>query len=163
MGSLCSKDLNPLMGFRKEFLKKNFHGGLLSVSFFWLVGGEVTGWCSRNLSLQPSGCKQSGVQVLVLSLKLPSSTWVRVLVPVTQRYMSNCLIYPLRWNQDPTPSLHYCFLTAFPLFLHSLTFLMSNSLNLPFETQGRSRRLKPFPCKQEAGKTQEGDTRSPLY
>ena len=36
------------------------------VTFFWLVGGEVTGRCSRNL---------------VLSLKLPSSTWVGALVP----------------------------------------------------------------------------------
>ena len=35
-------------------------------TFFWLVSGEVTGWCSRNL---------------VLSLKLPSSTWVGPLVP----------------------------------------------------------------------------------
>ena len=34
--------------------------GLQCVTFFWLVGGEVTGWCSRNLEL---------------SLKLPSSTW----------------------------------------------------------------------------------------
>ena len=31
------------------------------VTFLWLVGGEVTGWCSRNL---------------VLNLKIPSSTWV---------------------------------------------------------------------------------------
>ena len=31
------------------------------VTFFRLVGGEATGWCSRNLEL---------------SLKLPSSTWV---------------------------------------------------------------------------------------
>lgn len=30
-GQLCPKDLNPLMGFRREFLKKNFQGGLLSV------------------------------------------------------------------------------------------------------------------------------------
>ena len=30
-GQLCPKDLNPLMGFRREFLKENFQGGLLSV------------------------------------------------------------------------------------------------------------------------------------
>ena len=29
----------------------------------------------------------------------------------------------------------------FPMFLHPLPFLISNCLNLPFETQGRSRRL----------------------
>ena len=37
------------------------------VTLFWLVGGEITGRCSRNL---------------VLSLKLPSSTWVGSLVPL---------------------------------------------------------------------------------
>ena len=31
------------------------------VTFLWLVGGEVTGWCYRNL---------------VLNMKIPSSTWV---------------------------------------------------------------------------------------
>ena len=34
--------------------------------FFWLVSGEVTGWCFRDL---------------VLSLKLPSSTWLGASVP----------------------------------------------------------------------------------
>ena len=38
-------------------------------SFFWLVSGEVTGQCSRNL---------------VLSLKLPPSTWVGTLVPTEE-------------------------------------------------------------------------------
>jgi len=37
------------------------------VTFFWLIGGEVTEQCSRNL---------------VLSLKLPSSTWVGPFVVV---------------------------------------------------------------------------------
>ena len=35
------------------------------MTFFRLVGGEVTGWGSRNL---------------VFSLKLPCSTWLRVFV-----------------------------------------------------------------------------------
>ena len=56
----------------------------------------------------------------------------------------------MRRNQDPAPSLHYC-LTALPLFLHPLPSVISNCLNLPFETQGRSRRLKPFTYKQETG------------
>ena len=72
----------------------------------------------------------------------------------TQKYVSDCYVYPLKRNQDPAPSLHYCFLTAFPLFLHSLTPLISNCLNLPFGTQGRSRRLKPFSYKQEMGGTE---------
>ena len=33
-------------------------------------------------------------------------------------------MYPLRRNQDPASSLHYCFLTASPLFLHPVPSLM---------------------------------------
>ena len=69
----------------------------------------------------------------------------------TQRCVSDCYVYPLRRNQDPASSLRCCFLTAFPLFLHSLTPLISNCLDLPFGTQGMSRRLKPFLYKQETG------------
>ena len=38
------------------------------VIFLSLIGGEVTGWCFRNLSHQPSGSDQSRVHVFVLSL-----------------------------------------------------------------------------------------------
>ena len=31
------------------------------MTFFWLVDGEITGWCSRNLNHQTSGSNQSGV------------------------------------------------------------------------------------------------------
>ena len=48
----------------------------------------------------------------------------------------------------PAASWH-CFLTIFPLFLHSLILLISNCLNLPFRTLGMSRRLKSFSYKQE--------------
>ena len=44
-------------------------------------------------------------------------------------------------DQGPVPRLHYCFLTAPPLSLHPLLSLISNCLNLPFETQGGSRRV----------------------
>ena len=40
---------------------------------------------------------------------------------------------------------------ALPFFQHSLTPLNSNCLNLPFGTQGRSRRWKPFSSEQEMG------------
>ena len=43
----------------------------------------------------------------------------------------------------PGPRLHYCF------FLHPLTRLITNCLNQPFGTQGRSRTLKPSSYKQE--------------
>ena len=45
------------------------------------------------------------------------------------------------------------FVTAFFLFLHFLTFLISNCLNLPLETQGSCRRLEPFAHKKEMGDT----------
>ena len=91
-------------------------------SSFWLVGGEVTEWSSRSI---------------VLSLKLPSSPWVGALVPAEE--LKDVVIYiPWRRSQDPAPLLHYCFLTATSLFLHFLPSLISNCLNLPFETQGRS-------------------------
>ena len=106
--------------------------------FLWLVGGEITGWYSRNL---------------VLSLKLPSSTWVGALVP-TEELKGIGYVYSLWWNQDPALLLHYYFLTASPLFLHSLSSLISNCLNMPFGTQGRSRRLKPFSYKQDRGHRQ---------
>ena len=54
-----------------------------------------------------------------------------------QRY---CYVYPLRGYQEPSSRL-YCFLTASLLSLHPLLFLISNCLNLPFGTQGRSWRL----------------------
>ena len=100
------------------------------VTFFWLVGSEVTGWES------------------VLNLKLPSSTWVRALVAAEElKDTEFCSImqdyvYPLSRNQDLAALPHSCFLTALPLFLHPLTSLISNCLNLFFGTQGMSRRLK---------------------
>ena len=47
--------------------------------------------------------------------------------------------------------LHSCFLTAHSLFLHSFPSLISNCLNLPFGTQGKSRRLKPLSYRHEMG------------
>ena len=72
----------------------------------------------------------------MLSLKLPSSTWVRPLLPQKNSKVF-CYVYSLRGNQDPAPQLHCCFLTAPLLFLSSLRFLVSNCLNLPFETWGK--------------------------
>ena len=56
----------------KSFLKENHLGRRVFIilhsmqTFFWLVGGEVTEWSSKNL---------------VLSMKSSSSTWVEALVP----------------------------------------------------------------------------------
>ena len=54
------------------------------------------------------------------------------------------LCVSLRRNQDRAPRLHYCFSAAPPLSLHPLPSLISNCLNLPFGTQGRSRRPRHF-------------------
>lgn len=60
-----------------------------------------------------------------------------------------------RYIVDLALLFHCCFLTAFPLFLHSLSLLISNCLNLLFSSQGRSRRVKPFSYKWEK-RTQKG-------
>ena len=88
------------------------------MTFSWWIGGKVGSWCSRNL---------------VLSLKLPSFTWVET---------SKILLYvSLGGNKDPAPKLHYCFQKTPPLSLHPLLSLISNCLNLPFGIQGKSWRL----------------------
>ena len=48
---------------------------------------------------------------------------------------------PLRGNQDPAPRLCYCFLTVPPSSLRPLPSLISDCLNLPLGTWGRSWRL----------------------
>ena len=91
--------------------------GYRRVTFFWLVGGEVTGWCSRTL---------------VLGLKLPSSTWVGALVPIELR---DCIrLFCISMEEE----LGLCFIDA---LLYTLT---SHYLNLHFGTQGRSRKLRSF-------------------
>ena len=71
IGGSCTKAPNSPMIYRKKHLWAKFRvRNARCVSFFWLVGGEVTGLCSRNP---------------VLSLKWPSSTWVGALVPAEER------------------------------------------------------------------------------
>ena len=110
----------------KEFYSNCSEEGVISSwTFFWLVGGEVTG--SRHH--QPSNCNWPGVSVLVGSIQLPFPTWWGFSICKTaQRY---CCVYHLRGNQDPAPRLHCCFLAAPPLSLS----VISNYLNLLFGTQ----------------------------
>ena len=56
-----------------------------------------------------------------------------------------CYAYSLGRNQATAPRLHSCSLTAPPCSLYPLPSLMSNCLNWPFGTQGRSWRLKLTP------------------
>ena len=75
---------------------------------------------------QPSDFNPFGVSVLVLSRKSPSSHLsVGAFIPEEQfRYVSNCYS-SLEEELGPFLSLNYCFLTAFPLFLHSFVRLRS--------------------------------------
>ena len=52
------------------------------------------------------------------------------------------------------PRLHYCFLTASPLSLHPFLSLISNCLNLPFPTQGRSWKLCVCSLQTKMGNTE---------
>ena len=45
------------------------------MTFFWLVGGEVTGWNSRNANHQPSGSNQSGVSACTDCYHLLPGWW----------------------------------------------------------------------------------------
>ena len=83
----------------------------------------------------------------MLPMKSSSSTWVGRLRSCknNSRYVLDCYVYLLRktWDSLIAALLSLLFyLTAFHLFLHSLISLVGNCLNLPFGTQGRSRRLK---------------------
>ena len=61
-------------------------------------------------------------------------------------------------NQDPISTLYHHLIVP-PLFLYPLPSLISNCLNLPFGTQGRSRRLNEAYILQ----TRNGEHRTDLY
>ena len=127
-------------GFQRQYL-----GWGLKLMEFLLTGW----WCFRNLNHQPSGSSQSGVYVFVVGMYSPSSTWVSVLVSAEQLKDMHQIVMYIPWGE-----LGLCFIAelfAFPLFLHSLTSLMSNPLSLLFGTQGRPRRLKPFSTNKKWG------------
>ena len=85
-------------------------------------------------SLAGWGCKE-------LNMIEQARTWF---CKELKRY---CYMYSLRWNWDPGPRLQCCFLAAPPSSSYPLPVLISNCLNLPFGTQGRSRRLESIPYK----------------
>ena len=146
-------------GFQGRVFKCNIWGkGCSLLTFFWLAGGKLTGWCFGNLNHQPSCSNQSGVYMLVVSTESPSFTWVGVLVSAEQLKDMHQIVMYIPWGG--TRTLFYCWTIAFPLLLHSLTSLISNCLSLLFGTQGRPRRLKPFSTnkKWRGFCTQEGPT-----
>ena len=70
----AQKGQTSLWFWGKSFYRQNLGGGLQGMWPSWLVGGEVTGWCSRNLvisllvprSLGSSACAQPEVTSLHL-------------------------------------------------------------------------------------------------
>ena len=84
------------------------------VTFFWLVGGEITG-----LVLQES-CAQPEVTILHLGGGLSSCRR-------TQRYYYIC---SLRRSQDPAPRLHYCFFLSFFFFYKFIYLFILAALGL---------------------------------
>ena len=126
--SSCSKEQNSLMIFGEQFLQAKFVGRPAGrVTFVLLVGGKVTGRCSRNFHHQPSGSCQSGIHVLALSLTLPPSTGMGSLVPGAElRHMYQIAVHMPQEEPGPRPISTLLFLDAFPLFLHSLTPLIRN-------------------------------------
>ena len=100
-------------------------------TFFWLVGGEVTGQCSRNL---------------VLSLKLPSSTWAAAFAPA-EEIKGIVKYFP---DEEPGPLFYHCtsFLTALPLFLlPSLPWLATVWICLLELREGQGSWMKPISYK----------------
>ena len=89
-----------------------------------------------------------GILGLAYSYHPPFGVGVGGLVPARE-LKGIFYVYSLERSQDPALSLHHCFLTAPPLFRHSVQSLVGYHLNLPFGTQGRSRRPRPFLYKKE--------------
>ena len=123
--------------------------GISSGTFFQLVvGGEVTVMFQESKSSTFWFQLVQGL-VLVLSMQSLSSTWVGggdILVPAKQlKYMCQMLCISLEQE------LGLYFVTAPPLFLHSLNSLISNCLSLLFGTQGRSRKLKSLSTNKKQG------------
>ena len=101
------------------------------MSFFWLVAGEVTGCCFRHPNHQSSGsaslgpCACAQPEIIILHL-------VGALVPVEE-------LRDMYWIFKYSPLGG-----TINRSLVSFIVLIINCLNLPFGTQGRSRRLKHF-------------------
>ena len=132
------KEIGWLM-LKNPGLTRGFQGEVF-IGKIWSVGYRVCDFLLIAWWWGNRACSKS----LVLSLNLPSSTWMGALVPAENLKNIVLYIHPFRRNQDLALSGHCFFLTTPPLFLHSLPSLSSNCLNLLFGTQGRFRRLKPF-------------------
>ena len=132
----CQNPNSPIA--RGEVCKGKIWGEGCKVCDFLLLGW----WWGNGLTFQEcqsSGSSRSGVYVLVVSMKSPSSTWGALsFMRTTQRYVWDCYLFPIReigvlWRCCPV-----------------------NCLSLLFETWGRPRRIKfSFSCKNKKQRTQK--------
>ena len=83
----------------KTFYRQNWEGN------FRVCNSPLIGWrlCSRNFNDQPSGSNQSGVQELLLSMRLPSSTSVGALVPIEFRDVDQIVCTSPKEEPRPGP------------------------------------------------------------
>lgn len=119
MGDSSSKIQTPCWFWGEEFLKGKLGGGLQGVwpPSDWSVGGNRVEL--QESQAAASGSIQAGVSVL---LQTWSHRWPRGWEPApVEELRVVCRIKQIPWGETRTfLLLHYCFLTAFSLFLCSL-------------------------------------------
>ena len=101
----------------------SLHYPQLCANFFWLVGGEITGWCSRNL---------------VLSLNLPSSIWLEVL-DAAEEIKDIAMSIP--WKRTRTLLSHHTLVFCCSFLVSAFSPFHDKCLHLTFETKGRAKKL----------------------
>ena len=106
MGSSCSKDLNSSMAFRERLLKAKWGRGSQGA---WLVCGQSSQWlvvryCGSQHH-QPSVSNRSRVYVLMVSMKLISSTWWGFSICKTTHGYGQDIIYS-SWGGTKYPWLY---------------------------------------------------------
>lgn len=118
-----------------------------------VCAGPALHLTSKDLPMSFSGSFKLALDGLLMSvsrLSVKNANIFHLLgVLILYGVQRSCYMYPLRYNQDPAPRLHCCFLAAPPLSLHPIPSQISNSLNLVFGTQGRSWSPGSIPYKQE--------------
>ena len=157
-GQLMLKRLELPDGFQSGVLKTTLGMrvtgcAINSWTFFWLVGGEITGWCTGNLNHQSPGSSQSGWglcaggQHVVNILHLVGGGGGPSFCRTTQRYVR---LLSLSLQEELGVLWLYCssyyYFSCLPAFFVSTfsTSLIINCLSLLFGTWGRPRRGKLF-------------------
>ena len=102
-----------------------------------LLSARIVDWVALLQGIFPT----QGSNPHLLSLLHLQTSSLPLAPPRFCRRTQKYYVYSLKINQDSAPRLHCCFLSVPPLSLHPFPSLISNCLNLPFGTLGRSRSL----------------------